>query len=277
MERYGRIFVFGAHGMLGNYVCSYLYQKEHKVVGVFRQDFDISSLTIPHLIGFFEERNISDGDIVINCAGVIPQSGQKNLREYFTINSLFPVVLSLICQQRKVQMIHITTDCVFKGESCNYDENCLSDEISDYGVSKSLGDLADCCIIRTSIIGEEKKGKRSLLEWVRSNQGQEINGYTDHLWNGVTCLQLAKIIHSIIQQKSYWKGIRHIFSPRSVSKYELVSLINQIYDLGIKINPVSTARVDKTLSSIYPLGLIPDIAEQISELREFTITTINPN
>ncbi len=267
---YGRIFVFGAQGMLGNYVLSYL-SLNYTVVGISRQDFNISSLTNSKLNQLFEDIGICDGDIVINCTGIIPQSGQKNLREYFMVNSLFPILLSIICQQRKVQMIHITTDCVFKGDTGNYDENCLSDEISDYGVSKSLGDLADCCIIRTSIIGEEKKSKKSLLEWVKSNQGKEINGYVDHIWNGVTCLQLTKIIHSIIQQKKYWRGIRHIFSPRSVSKYELVSLINEIYDLGIKVNPISTTRVDKTLSSVYDLELIPDIAEQILELPKFTL------
>ena len=51
---------------------------------------------------------------------------------------------------------------------------------------------------------------------------QEINGYTNHFWNGVTCLQLSKIINNIIYYNKYWKGVRHIFSPRSVSKYELI-------------------------------------------------------
>ena len=71
-------------------------------------------------------------------------------------------------------MIYITTDCVFNWKDGNYDE------INDYGLSKSLGELYKCAIIHTSIIDEEANNKRFLLEWV-------------------TCLQLAKIIDIIIR------------------------------------------------------------------------------
>ena len=141
-------------------------------------------------------------------------------------------------------MIHVTTDCVFSGKDGNYDENSLHDETNDYGTSKSLGELCKATIIRTSIIGEETINKRSLLEWVRSNRGGEINGFTNHMWNGVTCLQLSKIIEKMIREKFYWEGVRHTFSPRSVSKYELVSLINEIYDLNIKVNKFEMANFD---------------------------------
>jgi len=41
-----------------------------------------------------------------------------------------------------------------------------------------LGEPENSCIIRTSIIGEEIKCKRSLLEWIISNKNKEINGYS---------------------------------------------------------------------------------------------------
>ena len=53
-------------------------------------------------------------------------------------------------------MIHVTTDCVFSGKDGNYNENSIHDETNDYGISKSLGELCDTTIIRTSIIGENK-------------------------------------------------------------------------------------------------------------------------
>jgi dTDP-4-dehydrorhamnose reductase len=171
------------------------------------------------------------------------------------------------------RMIHITTDCVFSGKDGKYNEYSNPDESNYYGTSKSLGELCDGTIIRTSIIGEELVNKRSLLEWVISNENRSINGYTNHFWNGVTCLQLAKIIHKIIIENTYWNGVRHIYSPTTASKYELCSIINDIYELNIKIKEFETEKVDKSLSTIYDahknIFEIPELEYQIKEMRDF--------
>jgi dTDP-4-dehydrorhamnose reductase len=171
------------------------------------------------------------------------------------------------------RMIHITTDCVFSGKIGGYHEYFNHDELNDYGISKSLGELCDGTIIRTSIIGEELVNKRSLLEWVISNENRSINGYSNHFWNGVTCLQLSKIIYKIINENSYWKGVRHIYSPTTVSKYELCAMISDIYELNIKVKEFETERVDKSLSTIYEVYCnVPELKEQIKEMRNFNFS-----
>jgi dTDP-4-dehydrorhamnose reductase len=270
-----KIFIFGSNGMLGNYIKSYL-SKTYNVIPITRKDYDLSQLSIDKLTALMQLKNLQSNDVVINCAGVIPQASKQrgiDTRLYFTINSLFPTILSQICDKMGAKMIHITTDCVFNGKDGNYDENSIHDEINDYGMSKSLGELCKATIIRTSIIGDEINNKRSLLEWVISNKGNTINGYTNHMWNGVTCLQLSKIINEIVNNNLFWTGVRHIFSPHSVSKYELVSMINDIYNLDITIQEFSTdEKVDKTISSIHDnLFKIPGLSEQIVEMREYEI------
>jgi dTDP-4-dehydrorhamnose reductase len=169
-----------------------------------------------------------------------------------------------------INIIHITTDCVFSGKTGGYHEYSTPDETNDYGTSKSLGELCDGTIIRTSIIGEELSNKRSLLEWVISNENRTINGYSNHFWNGVTCLQLAKIIYKIINENAYWKGVRHIFSPTSVSKYELFKMISDIYELNITVKEFDTEIVDKSLSTVYEKFFnIPELKEQIIEMKYF--------
>lgn len=262
--------------MAGNYMKTYLssYNK-HKIIPITRKDYDLEYLTIDSLGQLLMNKDLCEGDVVINCAGVIPQSEiQRDLstRLYFTINSIFPIVLSTICSNNKCNMIHITTDCVYSGKDGMYDENSIPDEISDYGLSKSLGDLSGCTVIRTSIIGEEVNNKRSLLEWVKSNKDGKINGYTNHYWNGVTCLQLAKIVNYIISNDIFWTGVRHIYSPRSVNKYELLCMINTTYELNIEINKFETDKVDKTITSIHePLFNIPDLSEQINQTKLFKL------
>jgi dTDP-4-dehydrorhamnose reductase len=272
-----KILIFGSNGMLGNYTKNFL-EKKYKVIPLNRSDYDLYKLNINTLDTFLvSEKHLEENDIVINCAGVIPQSSKErslNARLYFTINSLFPVILSQICDKVGAKMIHITTDCVFSGKDGNYNENSIHDEVNDYGMSKSLGELCKATIIRTSIIGEEINNKRSLLEWVKSNKGKEINGFVNHFWNGVTCLQLAKIIYKVIEENLFWDGIRHVFSPRLLSKYELVSVINDEYDLNIRIHKYHTEKVDKTLNTIFDtnkLFNIPDLKVQINELKHFKL------
>ena len=264
------IFIFGSNGMLGNYIRSFLSQK-YQVTGFTRDDYDLSKLKIESLSNLLP---LKENDIVINCAGVIPQAAKDrdiDRRLCFQVNSIFPVILSMICKQKNAKFIHITTDCVFSGKDGNYNENSIHDETSDYGISKSLGELCCGTIIRTSIIGEEIYNKRSLLEWVRANTNQQINGYTNHHWNGVTCLQLAKIINQMIEKDIFWDGVKHIFSNK-VTKYELISMINQIYELKITITQFETEKVDKTITSIgETLFVIPDLFTQIQEMKNYIL------
>jgi len=269
-----KIFIFGSNGMLGTYMCSYL-SKKYTVIGIERRDYDLSNLKTDTLRELLISKQLGKGDVVLNCAGVIPQASKqrdlyKNL--YYRINSIFPVILSMICDKIGAIMIHITTDCVFDGKLGGYNEESHHTETNDYGISKSLGELCDATIIRTSIIGEELINKRSLLEWVRSNKGSKINGFTQHYWNGVTCLELAKVVLEVIGEELYWKGVRHIFSPTSVTKYELVKMISDAYELGIEVMQYETDKVDKTLSTIYDKQFeIKELLEQVKELRDYKI------
>ena len=131
-----------------------------------------------------------------------------------------------------------------------------------------MGEPENSCIIRTSIIGHEETHKKSSLEWIISNKNKEINGYDNHLWNGVTCLTLSNIIKNMINNNIYWKGVRHIYSPTTVSKYDLCVYVNKIYDLNITIKKVNDKfNINKSLTSNYNMNFeIKDIENQILDL-----------
>ena len=270
-----KIFILGCDGMLGRYMYKYLFNI-YEVYPINRSNYDVLNDNFNNL-----KKILIPNSILINCIGIIPQSNEKNDSLYLKINCIFPNMLSVLCNELNIKFIHITTDCVFSGKKGNYTENDVHDETNIYGLSKSLGEPNNCTVIRTSIIGEELKSKKSLLEWVISNDNKdskkvtEINGYTDHYWNGVTCLQLSKIIKYIIDNNLYWNGIKHFFSPSSVSKYELIKLIILIYNLNIKVNKCTNTYTNKTLNTINTHELlnykIPELKEQINELKHFNI------
>lgn len=82
---------------------------------------------------------------------------------YLKINTVFPHVLSGVCDSLHIKLIHPTTDCVYTGLKGSYTEKDIPDENGMYGMSKRLGEPENCCVIRTSIIGEEINHKYSLL------------------------------------------------------------------------------------------------------------------
>jgi len=214
--------------------------------------------------------------MVINCAGVIkPRIEEVGIKRTIQVNSVFPHKLADLCESEDVPCVHITTDCVYDGIAGNYNENVLHSPTDLYGKTKSLGEPENCAVIRTSIIGEEIGQGRSLLSWMQSQVGGEVTGFTNHRWNGVTCLELANYIYgiTILGPSTRWKGVRHVFSPAAVTKFELLGLLNHYYDLGITINTGKGGfPTNRTLSSIYRYPkLTKDLSKQIEELKEFQL------
>lgn len=276
-----KIIVFGSKGMLGNYIKTYLLNKKFEVIEINREKYDVLKDSYEKLDTIFGENKVNEKTLIFNGIGMIPHAinnstnnSISNKDNYYKINGEFPQKLNEIRKKYGAKMIHPTTDCVYSGGKGNYNELDKHDAEDDYGKSKSLGELNnDCTIIRTSIIGEEIYNKRSLIEWVKKNKDNEINGFDNHIWNGITCLQFAKIVYKMIKDCIFWSGVRHFFSPENVTKYQLIKLVNEVYNLNIKINKYNTQQ-DKnmTISSIYKIEyIIPKLENQIEELKKFKL------
>lgn len=266
-----KIFVLGSTGMLGRYVERYL-NKFFNVVSLNREKLDASKVNQETLLTILKKEMVSRGDVIINCMGTIkPRVDQLGDLNAVVVNSVFPRILAELSKKLDFKVIHPTTDCVYSGKKGNYDESDVYDVYDVYGMSKALGESDDVCVIRTSIIGEELKNGRSLVEWVKSESGNKIFGYTNHFWNGVTCLQFAKICQIIISKNLFWKGIRHVHSNK-LSKYELVSIINNVYSLNLTIEKKQTeSHCDRSMLSKYSKEdfNIPSLEVQIKEMKEF--------
>lgn len=266
-----RIVILGASGMLGNMVYSYFsdiaQERDYMVVGSAR-----NKQFMPEGGFIFDPTdpktwaNIPLAAYYINAIGVINVHVAKDIKNAIVLNALFPHMLA----DRFKNVIHITTDCVFSGREGNYTEESPHDALDEYGKTKSLGEPRNCMVLRTSIIGPEIHNDSSLVAWVRKQSGKEINGYTNHCWNGITTLQYAKVCDQIINEKLYKKELYHIISPTSVTKYELIGMINERYDVGAIIHPFETdVKVNRTMATVKDLCgklNIPEIKDQIEQL-----------
>jgi dTDP-4-dehydrorhamnose reductase len=263
-----KIFIFGANGMLGTYLHKYFEGS----VPVTRKEVDALIIQYECFHSQLTNLAIKKGDVIINATGIINKRNESPL-DFITVNALFPRLLADYCEKRGIKLIHVSTDCVFDGNKGDYTEDDLSDDTSVYGMSKAAGEPLNCTVIRASIIGENKNNSKDLLEWVRTHHNTTIEGWTNHLWNGITCLQLAKICEWVMANNYLWRGTRHFFSPSPISKADLVEMISDIYELNNKIKKIEgPSDCDRTLDSIYASEIfIPDLKTQIIEQKNFEL------
>lgn len=279
-----KILVLGASGMLGSVVTNYLRQN-HEVLSYDSNGFNILKQPISDL-----KSVLSMVSTVVNCAGIIkPRISSHTPEEVLKVNSLFPMQLEHYITNDSYgededdwddhpNIIHISSDCVFSGKNGPYSEHSTPDATDLYGISKALGEATlgngGSITLRTSIIGEEINNKYSLLEWAKSQAGNVVSGYIDHLWSGVTTLELAKFIEFVIDNNyDDYGGVIHV-AGNTITKYELLRTINKIYNLNLDIkmvesgDPINRSLLKSECNWTEEFTIKP-IADQLYELREF--------
>lgn len=272
-----KITVLGANGMLGGMMVKALRARGHEVRGVGRDIFNVYPAGSSILGVKLSRATDPDTQYVVNCIGAIKPAFKGDLTDAIYTNAVFPRQLANVCELSKKSLIHITTDCVFDGLKGPYDENSKHNATDEYGKSKSLGEPSNCLVLRTSIIGPEFGGnKKSLLEWVRSQEGKLVNGFTNHLWNGLTTLQLSKYVGAVIENGFHENGTFHLFG----SEHDKLSVILEIanaYGIEITVKPIETPEpCDRRLTTVKKMQRkmdnifgVPYIGTMLEELVAF--------
>jgi len=276
------ILVLGASGMLGGAVVRVLKgHPEWSVQGTQSEDsnaagyMDVLKISIGHW-------NLPACDYIVNCIGILKPAVNENdaasLQRAILVNALFPHQLASVVPSARI--IHMSTDGVFSGASLKpYLETDVTDCPDAYGKSKALGECpaGNVVNIRCSIIGRDPVGRKGLIEWVLGDQaGSELPGFDNHLWNGVSTTQFAKLCESIIVTGAFDRvrsvsSVHHFCPNPSITKYELLCLIREAAGLHITIRK-SEARVAQTrvLGTVFNelRSLYPDSTDWLPVLRE---------
>ena len=258
-----KTLVFGATGLLGREVFRELRNQGlsdlHGTSTKSDSDFLQFNVLSDDLFSFLMAHKPTH---IVNCIGIIPQnsnhmSGVEYIRQMFKVNSIFPRRLSALAEKFNAQLIQIRTDCVYSGICGDYKEDSLKSPRNIYGISKTLGEVTGLNQqhIRSSIVGYHPNDSTSLFGWFRNLPNSSIvNGYTNHLWNGVPTSTFARLSSNLLLTGGGSSFQTHFVPANGVSKYEMLLLFRNI--LGrhdIKINPVKSPRKsDRTLNTINP-------------------------
>lgn len=246
-----KILVLGSSGLIGSTIYMYLSKKKLLTYGTYNNN----KPNFKNIIKFNYLQDSIDFffnfDLIINCIGLTKHMQNiNNLNETYFLNIQLPLKLSQFSQIHKKKIIHISSDCVFNGIKGNFKEydKDLADDI--YGQSKYISELIlkKSLIIRTSTIGHEIISKNGLLEWFLT-QDNIIEGYKNAFFNGLTTLELSKIIYKYFICKNYFPKILINISSSKISKYDLLNHISLIYKKKIKIEENYQYKIDRTLNN----------------------------
>ncbi len=296
-----KVLVLGANGMLGKMVALYLdsapdfdvdvtlRSKNAFVVKNFDKSYYIFD-SIKHQYPLEEVVNICDYDYIVNCIGVIkPKINEidvASITNTLLINSYFPLEIHKLALKNDINYIQIGTDCVFSGLEGEYTEDSYKDALDLYGKSKIVGEIEgnNKIVIRSSIIGPEQGIGFSLMNWFLNNRESVVSGYKNHMWNGVTTLNFAKIIEGIINSKITNFKTHHLTPKNVISKANLLEQFKIHFNKEIEINHLDADSVINRILKSNNINLneemwksagynhVPTIEENIEELANSELT-----
>lgn len=258
-----KVLVLGASGMLGSTVMRVLSENSTwEVFGTVRSASAIRLFApkiAEHLIpgcdvenqdALVDVLNKVKPTVVINCIGLIKQlADADNPLQALPINSLLPHRLAGLCELSGARLIHISTDCVFKGDRGGYTENDISDATDLYGKSKFLGEVyfPHTVTLRTSIIGHELQSAHGLIEWFLAQESR-CSGYSRSIFSGLPTVALAQFIRDVIIPQPDLSGLYHV-AAKPISKYDLLRLVANIYGKSIEIVQDDELVIDRSLNA----------------------------
>lgn len=270
-----KILVLGATGMAGHTIAIYFKDAGYDVTTFTRRKFEYCN----NIIGDITDLNLVENvvqegkyDAVINAVGILNKDADDNKSLAVMINSFLPHYLSNITKNLKTKVIHMSTDCVFSGNTGGYTESSFKDGETFYDKSKALGELDNNkdLTFRNSIIGPDlKENGIGLFNWFMKQEGK-VNGYTKAIWTGVTTLTLAKAMKKALEEDL--KGLYNLVNDESISKFGLLKLFNKhMKDDRVVILPDDSIRVDKSLINNRKdfSFVVPSYEQMIIEMKEW--------
>ena len=257
-----KVLILGATGMLGSACFQVLkLRSDLEVVGTSRRPdlnlvaFDADQDLISDLL------NRVRPNWVINCTGLIKhfinENDTNSISAAATINSDFPKILAECAFSVNARVLQIATDCVYSGNFGPYDESRNHDAVDVYGKSKSLGEVnaKNLMILRCSVIGREISSHVEFMDWILCQPNNaKLNGFSNHLWNGLTTLHFAKICLGIISTGTFKSGTHHVLPSDSLNKFEMMDMVRKSFDReDIQIEEVlAEIAIDRRLSTKFP-------------------------
>lgn len=262
--------------MAGHTIALYFQQQGHQVTAYTTRPFPYCSHNIVGNALDTESfrRMLLEGryDAVINCIGLLNKTAEDHPAQAVYLNSYLPHLVADTLKDTPTRLIHMSTDCVFAGNTGPYTEDALRDGRTFYDRTKALGEVEDGrnLTFRNSIVGPDMNPEGiGLFNWFMKQKGP-IDGFTQAMWTGVTTLTLAEAME--VALKEHLTGLYNLVNDANISKYDLLGLFNRYFrDDRVEIRPSGNLQLDKTL--VRTRGdfsfRVPSYPQQVARMKQW--------
>lgn len=239
------ILITGSNGQLGQELAETLPGRGHGAVALSRDELDVAD---PDAV----ERAIEvhSPQLVVNAAAYTNVDGSETQTDLaYAVNAIGPRNLAQACEQRGCELLHVSTNYVFDGETGRpYEPFDLPNPISAYGRTKLAGEeyvkhlSSRWYVIRSAgVYGRGHNFVRTMLRLGTERSALKVKD--DEFVSPTYARDLAWGIIGILESGRY--GLYHVTNAGSCSWYEFAREIFRLAGIEVEVAPVA--------SSEYPL------------------------
>lgn len=177
-------------------------------------------------------------DLVIHAAGMTSVDlCEKNPETAEYVNCTLSKNIAIICKEKKIKLLHISTDHLYDGIKKNITETETPSPLNVYGKTKLNGERAiasiypETLIIRTNFFGWGGPNKQSFSDWIIYNlrKGNKIKAFDDVFYTPILIDRLVEVSMKLVDNNI--TGIVNIVGDERISKYEFCKKIQMHFDL----------------------------------------------
>lgn len=249
-----RVLITGGSGLLGLNWAASIKNTHNVTLGVHHRAVQLPGvatqpLSLESVDSFLENLDFIQPDYVIHAAGLasVELCEEKPDLAYY-VNTELAGNVAQACALRGVQLAHISTDHLFRGDRPLLDEGMPIDPINTYGKTKSEAEVRvqdaypEALVIRTNFYGQGPSYRQSFSDWVFSNlkMNHPITLFNDIFYTPIYTGRLVQIVHQLFER--FATGTFHVVGDERVSKYDFALQLASTFSLDKKF--ISVGSVD---------------------------------
>lgn len=240
------ILIIGSNGQLGLEMQKKLNHKNIKFCAYDYPEADITDKEkIRSIIGVVKPTAI------VNCAAYTNvDAAETDAENAYGVNALGAKNLAQLCNEYDIELVHISTDYVFSGDSIiengvkrPYVETDQCAPVTVYGKTKYEGEQfvqSNCkkyYILRTAwLYGDGNNFVRTML--ALAQKSDTITVVADQIGSPTSTVDLAEAIIALIGSGAY--GLYHATCEGQCSWYDFAKKIFEIKHLNVNVVPVTS-------------------------------------